>query len=320
MNDEFYSNVQSFYGLTNLFGFTELEISMAAGDDVYIDGWLGAALRNNLLFAADNVNVVGAISLRQAIDLLTIRQDHPLYNEMKGGFPKGFGLSLSTHQDSTFSCQLKKGEIIRFSIQLYGHFSNYLIPFSQAVQGMCTRGIGKPQTPFYLISITENPIVCLSDFTNNIGKADKQTITIQYTVPTNLYNDYKNKNNYHDRQHEFPGFYQLVRTLAYRIAKLTALYTHPDTTTFYPEIESTIATFTQPAVTPILTSAQLRRIELNSTAKKGLIDRIQFSGYTGELTFTGHFTNHLPLLLFMQNIGAGSNTTYGLGRYKIIKQ
>jgi hypothetical protein len=304
--------------LLHPFGFLELEFSISACDEAYIDGWLGAALRNNLLSAAEHINVIGAVSLRQVINLFFLRQEHPLYSEMKGGFPKGFGIALSSHWESTFSCRLKKDEAIRFSILLYGHFSEYKTAFIQAVENMCAHGIGKPVAPFKVESMTEKPFIRLSDFTNNKCKADEREITIQYTVPTNLYNEYKNTQGYKDRQHEFPGFKQLVHSLAYRIAKLATLYTCPENTHFYPEIEAGIESFTQYAVTVVLTSAQIQRIELCSTARKGTPDRVQFSGYTGALTFAGHFNYYLPLFLFMQNIGAGSHTTYGLGRYRIV--
>jgi hypothetical protein len=318
MNDKPCLPVQSFYGLTNPFGFLELEISISACDEAYVDGWLGAALRNNLLYAAEHVNVIGAVSLRQVINLLPLRQDHPLYSEMKGGFPKGFGIALLSHGESVFSCRLQKDETLRFSILLYGHFSEYKTAFVQAVENMCTRGIGKPMVPFRLESITEKPFIRLSDFTNNKCKADECEITIRYTAPTNLYNEYKNIQGHKDRQHEFPGFNQLVHSLSYRIAKLATLYTCPENKDFYPEIEAAIEPFAQYAVTVVLVSAQIQRIELCSTARKGTPDRVRFSGYTGTLTFTGHFNYYLPLLLFMQNIGAGSHTTYGLGRYRVV--
>jgi CRISPR/Cas system endoribonuclease Cas6 (RAMP superfamily) len=84
-------------------------------------------------------------------------------------------------------------------------------------------------------------------------------------------------------------------------------------------LEKHIEPFAQYAVSVLLSSAQLKRIETQSTPKKDNPDRIQFAGYTGKLTFTGNFNYYLPLLLFIQNIGVGSNTTYGLGQFRIVE-
>ncbi len=314
-------SVQSFYSFITTCSFVELQINITPSEDVYIDGWIGAALRNNLLHAAENINVIGAVSLRKIINILTIKQTNPLYDEMKGGFPKGYGITLHSHIENIFSCQLKKDEVVRFSILLYGHFSDYTTPFKNAVKKMCERGIGKPLTPFRLIDISIKPVITLSDYMDQKCNENERFLSIKYLTPTNLYNRYYNNTPgvYIDRQHEFPGFYQLVRSAAYRIAKLTALYTFPDDEELYTETEKRMDEFTQYAVTVLLSSAQLKRIKVESTAKKGTADRIQFSGYTGEVCFEGNFNYYLPLLLFTENIGAGNNLTYGLGRYQIVK-
>jgi hypothetical protein len=235
---------------------------------------------------------------------------------MKGGFPKGFGIALTSHRDSAFSCQFKKDEVFRFSLLLYGHFADYRAAFTQAVEKMCANGIGKPRTPFRLVAITEKPFLRLSDLAGS--KTGEHDINIQYTVPVSLYNDY-NIQGIPDRQHEFPGFHALVRSCAHRIAKLSTLYTCPGDKDFHAAILSSIDPFAQYALTVVLHTASLQRIAIVSTPKKGTSDRILLGGYTGALTFVGNFNYYLPLLYFMQPIGAGHNTTYGLGRFEIVK-
>lgn len=314
--------VKQFYELTKSFGYLELEITTSATEDIYIDGWVGSSIRNNLLTAADDIHVIGAVPLRKIIDILTIKQPHPLYSEMEGGFPKGFGIVLRSHHANTFSCRIKKEETFHFSILLYGHFPEYYTHFVNAIKKMCERGIGNPLVPLQTPDITIHSFVSLSDFIQRKSKTDERNITIRYTVPTNLFTGKYSKltsDKYIDRQHEFPGFSQLVRSAVNRITRLCALYQLPDDIDFYKEATAITDPFTQYAVTVVLTSAQLKRTELQSTAKKGTTDRIQFAGYTGDLSFEGNFNYYLPLLLFMQDIGVGSNTTYGLGRYRIVE-
>jgi len=321
MLDEFYLSVKSFYDKVNTFGYLELEVEAIAAGDVIIDGWWGASLRNNFLFAAAQVNVVGTITLRQIIDTFTLQQEHPLYNELKGGFPKGYSLLLWSHREAAIPYyKLNKGECIGFSFMLYGHYSEYYTAFTQAIQNMFESGIGNPRVTFHPVHITAKPFVCLSDYRSHKSKVKERYITIEYPVPTNLYNHLTFRQGYYcDRQHEFPSFRQLIHTLAYRVAKLTALYVCPQDKSFYHEVESLISSFTQYAVTPVLVSAQIQRMELNSTPQKRKEERIKFAGYTGFLTFSGNFNYYLPLLLFMQNVGVGNNTTYGLGRYIIVE-
>jgi hypothetical protein len=321
MKDDTHLSIRSFYELTNPFGFLELEITTSASDPVSIDGWLGAAIRNNFLYAAENTRVAEDVSLRQLIDTFALSESHPLYNNMKGGFPKGYAISLSSHTDNVYKRRLDKGEKIRFSILLFGHYARYNFIICEAIKKMCERGLGTPLIPFTLESILIKSEVSLSQFMNQKKGSAQKEITIQYVTPTNLFSQSAKHEPgvYTNRQHEFPGFYQLVRSSAYRIARLSTLYIYPQDIGYYDELEKHIEPFTQYAVSVLLSSAQLKRIETQSTPKKDTPDRIQFAGYTGKLTFTGNFNYYLPLLIFTQNIGTGSNTTYGLGQFRIVE-
>jgi hypothetical protein len=321
MKDSTNLSIRSFYELTSPFGFLELEITVSACANVSVDGWLGAAIRNNLLYAAENTCVAEGISLRQQIDTLAFSELHPLYNNMKGGFPKGYAVSLSSHTDNVYKCRLDKGEKIKFSFLLFGHYTRYNFVFCEAIKKMCERGLGNPLTPFALESILIKSEVSLSQLMNQKKGSAQKEIAIQYVTPTNLFSQSMKHEPgvYINRQHEFPGFYQLVRSSAYRIARLSTLYIYPQDAGYYEELEKHIEPFAQYAVSVLLSSAQLKRIETQSTPKKDNPDRIQFAGYTGKLTFTGNFNYYLPLLLFTQNIGVGSNTTYGLGQFRIVE-
>ncbi|WP_106829898.1 CRISPR system precrRNA processing endoribonuclease RAMP protein Cas6 [Parabacteroides pacaensis] len=332
----FYTSIQSLY-------FHELKICISATDKVYLDGWLGAALRNNLLYAAERVQVGGKISLREIMNILPIESSHPLYKEMVGGFPKGFSLNLLSHQQAISSSHLEPGERICFSLLLLGNFSRYYIEFIQAVDLMCQTGIGYPRVPFRLESIVEcrkddtgyrwdkewridfPPLrfpVYVTDFFNNKFKENEQEIEIKYSVPINLYNQIRQKKSsqsYQDRQNGFPGFYQMIRSLAHRLVKLTALYIYPETPTYYLEASACIEPFIQYSVSVILASANLRQVQLYSTPKEGSVNRIHFTGYVGKTSFTGYFNYYIPLLLFGRSIGVGYNLVYGLGQYEISK-
>jgi len=340
MNKEPNSIIHSFYQLTNLCKYHELECCIIPEEDVYIDGWIGACLRNNLLREAESVNVTGPLSLLDIINMFPLKRGHPLYKELQEGFPKGYSIYIPPLTEYN-SCKIKKGEPFRFSLILHGYFADYYAFFIEAIQSLCKKGFGHPEVPFRLITISEcdkdgnlypvysnasdeilpldNP-VSLFDFRYcKMGEEEKE-LEIIYDSPISVYNELRNPNGeeFKVRQHEFPGFYPLVRAAVNRVEKMMILYHNPKEITYSEEINHLLSPFLQYAATPVLTSAQIQRSDIYSTRKAGTPNRFHFSGYTGSICFRGNFNYYLPLLCFAQKIGVGNNPTYGMGNYKLV--
>jgi hypothetical protein len=73
---------------------------MIATDDVIFDAWTGAVVRNNLLYAADKIFMPEQKrSLREWIDIFPLEESHPLYKELREGFPRGYVLTDFSHSD-----------------------------------------------------------------------------------------------------------------------------------------------------------------------------------------------------------------------------
>lgn len=335
-------DIESFYTTITNLNFHELEICISATQNVEIDGWLGAVLRNNLIFAAEKIIISNIISLRNIINTPPIAETHPLHSKLKGGFPKGYVINLLSHQKATSKCSLTNGETIRFSIVLVGNFSRYYIEFILAIEQMCKNGMGHPKAAFYLDTISERlsngthyiwpnnwqqslpslqTPIRITDFMNNKFNDEENEIEIHYPVPLNLYNNTfkKKKLSESERMNGFPGFYQFVRSLADRMTKLTALYIYPNNPSFSLDAEACIDSFIEYATSVTLSSAQLNLVNLYSTPKTGTSDRLRFTGYIGKVCFCGFFNYYIPLLLFARHVGAGYNTVYGLGQYEIKK-
>jgi len=68
---------------------------------------------------------------------------------------------------------------------------------------------------------------------------------------------------------------------------------------------------------PLLKSAAIQHINLQNTQKKGMKNEMPLAGYVGEQKYTGHFSEYLPLLKFMEKLGVGNETVYGMGRYEV---
>lgn len=88
MRRETLQNIEPFYDSISHLFFHELEISLVATAPAFIDGWLGAALRNNLHFASAHIITKTRRPLSEGINILLIGKTHPLYNKSEEGFPK----------------------------------------------------------------------------------------------------------------------------------------------------------------------------------------------------------------------------------------
>ena len=318
--------MKSFLNLYKDLYYSRFEIKIRATDDVVFDAWPGAILRNNLLYAAEQIRIhKTGKTLREQIDALPLAENHPLYKELKDGFPKGYVLTDFTRFDSSYPCgTILKEEDFSFTLLLTGRFNDYRFYFFEAIREMCERGFGKPMTPFQLIDISESRLspVTFSDYIQADTVDCFTTLTIRFLTPTIL-NRLKGKKNaqlsYQDKTNRFPSLYQLTRSLLSRMQKLYALYVAPTNCSPSPFEEELIEAYLEKAGLPLLKAASIEYKSLPVTQKKEKKNEMPLSGYIGEQTYTGYFDRYLPLLKFMTELGVGNDTVYGLGRYEVMK-
>ena len=316
-----YDDLMNFLDLYCHTFYHHFDIAMMATADVTFDAWPGAIIRNNLLFAADKIRIQKTErSLREQIDTFSLDEAHPLYKELKDGFPKGYVLTDFSHTQSPVF--IRKEEIFSFSLLLVGNFNDYRFYFFEAIREMCERGIGKPMTPFRLLDISENPVspVSLSDFMRQEAEVNSSEIIIRFQTPVILYRLKEKKNtqlSYQDKVNRFPGLYQLTRSAFSRLQKLHALYVEP--ANFSPPLfeETLMENYLEEAGRPLLKSANIQHISLPNTQKKGMKNEMPLAGYVGEQKYSGYFQQYIPLLKFMAKLGVGNETVYGMGRYEV---
>lgn len=322
--------------------FHRMNIRITCLKDIQISGWIGAMLRNNFLYAAEFIHVEEEnISLRELISMFPLTKSHFLCKELENGFPAPFVLSMHSHINLSGPVTfISRGEIVFFSMILIGHFAEYFKYFLLAVEKMCRLGMGNPQSRFLLVDITEQSLegednllmtgenivnktllypVSLQDFILNKADKEKQ-IKIIYKTPVSLFKLNPGKKSiasYQDKQNGFPSFYQLIRSLSYRLLKLFALYQFPEDHAIVKSIQESLEEYIEKAVIPVLCRSDIEFITIKSTPRKDRNDRILFSGYVGELVFSGNYNYYLPLLRFMQDLGVGDNVVYGMGRYEV---
>lgn len=295
--------------------------------DTVFDAWPGAVIRNNLLYAAGQIQIKETgRSLREQIDTFPLPETHPLYKELKDGFPKGYVLTDFSHFDSSNpSGTLLKDEVFSFTLLLIGHFNDYRFYFFEAIRVMCERGIGKPMTPFQLREISENPSspVTFTGFIQPEVEDCPSELTVNFLTPVILYRLKEKKNtllSYQDKTNRFPSLFQLIRSSFSRLQKLDALYAEPSGDSSAHPDETAMEACLEKAGQPLLKAAGIRHVILPNTRKKEKKNEMPLAGYIGEQTYAGYFESYLPLLQFMSVIGVGNDTVYGMGRFAVTVQ
>jgi hypothetical protein len=319
--------------------YHRLDVRIAAVQDTRLDAWPGAIIRNNLLYAAEQIRIEEKGSLREKINQCPLNENHPLYKELVNGFPKGYVIALPD------SCQpeekIKKGDTICFSIYLIGSLSDYYAAFIEAIQLMCKQGMGHPVVPFVLVDVCERALdgelhllrmgatdmsqklifpISYADFQSIQAHKDETVIEIEYLTPTILFKPVNKKNksiSFQDKSNGFPSAYQLVRSVLYRMFKLTILYVHPNDADIAKLLMDNIEEFIDYATNLSLVSADIQKVTLKNTLKKETENKMPLSGYVGIQRYEGYFNRFLPALRFMEALGIGNEVVYGMGRYKV---
>lgn len=325
--------------------FHRFDIRILAEQNTLFEAWPGAVLRNNLLYAAAQVDMPdkGMSLFEYCCKQLPLSPSHPLYKEMEQGHPPPFYLYTSVSESDKVSCKIQKNEVLNFSLALVGEFGSYVPCFIEAIRYMCGKGLGVDSKPFTFIDIREissagkshllssgdEDVADYLSFPMNIqcfeGGVPKKDGTVQliFESPVSLIKQGRTseKAGYQEKSNGFPGFYQFVRSAAYRMEKLAALYYAPDDIEGYVASHNEIEDYIEGAATGVwLEEVFLRWITHQSTRKEGTDKRMRFTGYTGGITFRGNYAEYLPLLRCIEQLGVGEKLSYGFGKIRVEEQ
>lgn len=278
--------------------------------------WLGSVLRNRFLYAADRVFDDQGVSLRQLIDTLPLPEEHFLYGQLQGGFPKGFLFDSSSIPYNAPGFTLEDNKIYTISLILIGNTITRKQLFLDAIQLMLQEGFGHPIIPLTLIDITEEP---LQSFNTNFDEnTERVKLELFLKTPVCLFHTSKeDANGFQNKLNGFPSFYQFMRSLTYRLLTLCMLYTDSSILASKEEMDNLAEQYLQPSAQALLLRADLRLEKRYNTPKKGENSIHAMSGYTGRLVFGQVSSQYLPLLTFAEALGVGANIHYGLGCYQI---
>lgn len=316
-----------------------LNVNLLVLEDTSFDSWIGASIRNNFLYASQKLELEKGDTLFSLINKIPICEDHPLFKAVSGGATRGYLIIPTSHTEVPAPFTLKKHERLSFSLVLIGNLADYYQAFIQAIRQMCELGLGKPRCPFLFLDVCEEgadkkqrtifsaamntpEALARGIVFENPDVSVAKTLGIRYSMPTMLYskrNKKDSKVSYQDKMNGFPSFYQLVRSVCFRLAKLYALYYKPDDPDGYTQLLNSIEDYLEDAEKVSLLSANIRKTMQMSTMRKENSNRIKLPGYVGELYFEGNFNMYSNLLNFAQNLGIGKDTSYGLGKFEVIE-
>ncbi len=274
----------------------KLEYSVYPKKYTTIRYWLGAYLRNNLLYAASYVMLDEGYSLLDMIN-----------DSGENDIPKGFSIQadpIFQAEDIDRNCHL------RFSISLFGFMIKYAPAFDIAVNIMCDNGLGHPQTPLVISECYQYPVKEM-----RYAASSKRNLRVSFITPISLYSNRAKsieKQGILDKQNGIPTFYHLACFVARRLNRLKKHYDGGDLLS-----EEEIEEWCFDARKAQIEDCELRRIILQGTPKQNTRKPIYFSGYVGYIDVSKVEERFLPLLYLGQFINVGNDTAYGIGQYEL---
>lgn len=295
--------------------FRKIDIRFFSEQNIEIPAWPGAILRNRFLYAAESIVCADGVSLRQKLDTMPINENHPYYNQFKGGFPKGFLFDCSHLPYSNGKMFLRKERIYRFSLILVGNCIDDYPLFLLALEQMFNDGIGNPRVQLTLVDCN---VMDFNNFNSSESRFHKTELSLIFNTPVSLVNSSKIGNGgYQNKLNSFPSFYQFMRSFIYRLISLTMLYVEPDVYRTQDEIDKFVESYITDAFNPFLLKADIIYTKLHSTPRVGESNVYVMSGYTGILIFDDAPTPYINLLDYFAPLCVGNDINFGLGNFSI---
>jgi len=299
--------------LKNLNRYCRLRVRFFASVEVADRYWIGAVLRNRFLHAADSVTDSQGISLRRIIDTLPLPDNHFLYRQLKGGFPKGFFLDCSDLPFDYKGFCFEADRIYTFSIVLIGNMNEYKPMYMDAVKKMLGSGFGHPVVPMTVVDIIEEEHSVAPLYEYSEESVDLQLV---FKTPVCLVRVSKEGGGgFQNKLNNFPSFYQFMRSLMYRLVTLSILYGGSRRFESLDEMEEWIEQSISSSYQAMLLRANLFYMRLLGTPKVGDNTVYSMGGYSGRLIFGNVPAALLPVLHAGAQVGVGADINYGLGQF-----
>ena len=295
--------------------FRQMEIRFFSERRVQMRHWIGSVLRNNFMYAAEAVKDAQGVSLRQRLDRLPLSEEHFLYKQLCGGFPKSFFFDCSAIPYEAPGFVLQPNRVYTVSLIRIGSCFQDDEAFLETIRRMFTKGFGHPVVPITLIDATEKT----NTFTIE-ECALKRNVQVEFTfkTPVCLMRSFKeDSQGYQSKLNNFPSFYQLMRSLTYRVLTLGLLYGNVNVWTDRRQMDEWVQTYIAHSVRAMLTQADLHYEKRYCTPKEGEKSVYVMGGYVGKLVYANVCSAYMPILDYASSFGVGGDIQYGLGMFDV---
>ena len=316
-----------------------LEVRFYAEENIQMNHWLGAVLRNGFLSMSAEVFDSEGVSLWEYIQAFPLPIHHPYYLQLKGGFPKGFFFDCSSIDGDGKGFFLKGQCVQRITLCLIADFSKHFSLFIKALVRFFNKGLGSPLVPLHILDIAEvgingNRNLLYSDTVPvegilcnpirwedmlSMGGVHSSSVYLSFETPVCLYRP-KSKQigkGYQDKLNGFPSFYQLIRSAIYRLVTLSMLYTEIDFVIDKKDCEEWIDNYIYQSSEAFLIQTELSYCKLYSTPKKEESSVYVLNGYKGRMEYTNVRADYCAILQFASYMNVGNDINYGLGTFRI---
>ena len=306
----------------NCLSVTVLDVTFRPTKDLEQKAWLGAAVRNRFLFACEKVKLYNGMSLRAAFDVCPLDEQHFLYRQYAGGFPKCFTWDVSNIKTSLRGFRLKSEHAYTMSLLVFGTANSLITEIKEAIRHMMDLGLGSPVVALDLIDIQVHEPIRLENFAT-LCFDEPAKIIIQTRTPLSLLRNRDNATDgYQARLNGFPSLYQIVKSCVSRLVALNILYSESQNNWANVDSEEKLTklidNYANAATSAWITSASIKHETTYSTPKQGKDCVYRLSGYIGELTFDNVDNLLLPVIKMMGLLGIGNDVSYGLGFFDTI--
>jgi CRISPR-associated endoribonuclease Cas6 len=211
-----------------------------------------------------------------------------------------------------------QGELLEFNLVLIGKAIDYLPYFIYTFRELGQKGIGKGRGKYELYRVYDSSSKsiydCESDTIRNIsskGIFEKMdsfehngSLSLSFITPTRI--------KFEKDLVVKPEFHILLRSLLHRLSALSYFHCGMELKVDYEELiyeASRVKT----------KDSNLKWVDWERYSSRQ-DSRMKLGGFVGDITYNGEIKSFLPLLLLGQATHIGKSTTFGLGKYEIVRK
>lgn len=278
---------------------------------IEFDGWIGAHLRNRLLYFMESVPYGFGLSTREFLTNNPMEDNHPLYKELAGGAPKGYSLRIKSPKIFSQKYTIDRSTPIEFSVTLVGVLAMAVNHTVEALHILARQGLNKVSFDCEIVSVESKQ---MRDLLAESCIAERVEISINTPMSLFKTKNRSSKESFQVKLNGLPSLYQIVYSAANKLVKMSALYCGA---MWSDEFAEAIDQISEECMTLMINSCHVDQERVTTYPRVSDGRRMYFRGVVGRMSWTGDAGEIIPLLKFVSYLGLGNDTVYGMGEIEI---